>query len=229
MGNSQTTNADGVASENPVIEENLESVEIPDFTPGEAVTTPYGLSSVDSVREDGIVIVRPLTWLIATGKPPIFYMNAKDVKPFAESVEIDQVVKTPYGVSVRIEGVREDGIIVVQPKTWALATGKPPIFYMNAKDVKPWFDEEITPEESAVVIEEAVASVEETTELVETSDATPDETTGSSPTVSSEAAPTSVEAVAEATAVLSLAEPSPSSEPVPEVRIHQTHIFSNSR
>lgn len=52
-------------------------------------------------------------------------------------MHLKQKVETPYGVGKIIE-IRS-GHYVVEPETWRLAAGQKPTFYMNPKDVKPFF------------------------------------------------------------------------------------------
>lgn len=51
------------------------------FKSGDYVQTPYGSGTVSETRADGIVIVRPDTWVLDRNKIPIFYMHHSAVKP----------------------------------------------------------------------------------------------------------------------------------------------------
>lgn len=53
-------------------------------------------------------------------------------------VFVKQTVITPYGKGI-VEQVTE-GKITVRPSNWLLANDQQPIFYMNPKDVKPFFN-----------------------------------------------------------------------------------------
>jgi hypothetical protein len=42
------------------------------------VQTPYGKGQILEIRTTGIVVVSPTNWLLANGKPPVFYLNGND-------------------------------------------------------------------------------------------------------------------------------------------------------
>lgn len=50
---------------------------------------------------------------------------------------VNQKVSTPYGVGV-ITVIRDEGLVVV-PSDWIMAGGQKPTFYLNEKDVNPYF------------------------------------------------------------------------------------------
>ena len=208
MGNAQTQTAEETTA--------VESAAL-DFTGGQIVITPYGKSAVDSIREDGIIIVKPLTWALATGRPPVFFMNAKDVKHFVEeeiSVEstdtaasepIEEALKATEEISpIAAEEAAVESIEKAEVTEDASAVAADISTETDNKEADP----ELIKEEAAAPLAEVKASPTEET-------ATP---------ISSEAAPAVVEAVAEPTEILSLAEPVPSAEPVVQVRLTFTLV-----
>lgn len=104
---------------------------------GDYVTTPYGTGTVEKIRDDGVVIVRPDTWQLDRNKIPTFYMNRNAVHKSAvtlHSFNIGDFVRTPYGTGFVTE-TRPDGVIVVRPDTWVVAGDHKPFFFMNASTV----------------------------------------------------------------------------------------------
>ncbi len=51
---------------------------------------------------------------------------------------LNQSVITPYGVG-KVQGLRTDDVVVI-PTNWFMAGGQTPTFYLNNKDVKPYYD-----------------------------------------------------------------------------------------
>jgi hypothetical protein len=97
------------------------------------VICPYGKGFVKDIREkDGIVIVEPSTWILANKKPPVFYLNPKDLKPL---YHIGETITCAFG-NGKILDIRQDGIYVVQLDHWLLATGKSPTLYLNQSSIK---------------------------------------------------------------------------------------------
>jgi hypothetical protein len=45
---------------------------------GDSVQTAYGKGQIIAIRDDGVVVVSPSHWVLANGKLPVFYLNAKD-------------------------------------------------------------------------------------------------------------------------------------------------------
>lgn len=115
------------------------------FQVGEIVSTPYGKGIVKK-GENGyksMVTVTPLSWTLADGQAPTFYLNAADVKPF---YHINQPIHTTFGhgyitdIRRRSKGEGEkdgdeNGVItyLVQLFNWKLATGKSPVLYLNSQ------------------------------------------------------------------------------------------------
>jgi hypothetical protein len=50
---------------------------------------------------------------------------------------VNQTVITPYGEG-KISQIRENDVVVI-PTKWLMACGQKPTFYLNVKDVKPYF------------------------------------------------------------------------------------------
>jgi hypothetical protein len=95
--------------------------------PRQRVYTPYGVGRVLEVRSNNLVI-EPLSWQLAAGQKPTFYMNAKDVKPFFKEGD---AVKSIFGNGTikHYEGDRD--IYVIALDDWKLATGKSPTLFLN--------------------------------------------------------------------------------------------------
>jgi hypothetical protein len=55
------------------------------FCAGKKVTTPYGNGIVSEIRSDGTVVMCPDNWLLANGKPPVFYMHESSVTVLSSS------------------------------------------------------------------------------------------------------------------------------------------------
>jgi len=97
--------------------------------PGAAALTPYGPATIVGVRgEDGVVLARPTTWFLATGKPPVLFLQASQVTPAFYAY---QRVKTQYGLGV-VKEVRRDNVIVVEINSWELAYGCRPTVFLQA-------------------------------------------------------------------------------------------------
>lgn len=89
--------------------------------------TPYGESTVIETRDDVITICEPNKWKLATSKPPTYYLNKNDVKPF---YAIGEKVSCVWGHGA-IQNIREDGVYVVTLNNWTLADGKSPTLYLQ--------------------------------------------------------------------------------------------------
>jgi len=96
---------------------------------GDVVDCMYGRCRVDEVREDdGMVIATPLSWRLAAGQLPVFYLNKESVKP--ATVRVGDVVKCNYGGLGTVVEVREaDFVITLQ--NWKLAQGQSPSLYLQ--------------------------------------------------------------------------------------------------
>jgi hypothetical protein len=95
---------------------------------GLSVETPYGHGVLKNVREsDGLYIVEPKTWKLANNKPPIFYLNPKDVK---QILNVGDYVQSIFGKGI-IQGIRDDCIFVVTLFNWKLANDKSPTLFLN--------------------------------------------------------------------------------------------------
>lgn len=95
---------------------------------GETVTTPYGPGIITELRDNGVVVVSPITWIMDRGQKATFYMNPKDVKP---RFYIGQEIVCNFGNGF-IENYREsDHIFVVRLHDWRLATNKSPVLFLN--------------------------------------------------------------------------------------------------
>ena len=100
---------------------------------GQEVISPYGKGTIKQIREhDNMVLVEPLTWLLANNKPPVFYMNPKDITPL---YAVGDSLTCPFG-NGKLYEIRNDGIYVVKLETWKLATGKSPTLYLNKSSIK---------------------------------------------------------------------------------------------
>lgn len=55
-----------------------------------------------------------------------------------ENLFVSQKVLTPYGVG-KISELRSEDVIVI-PSEWQMACGQKPTFYLNVKDVKPFYN-----------------------------------------------------------------------------------------
>ena len=105
------------------------------FHTGQEVSCPYGKGNVKEIRHhDNIVIVQPSTWLLANNKPPLYFLNSKDVKPINK---IGDRITCSFGQGTILE-IRSDGIYVVVLDNWLLATKKSPTLYLNQQSIKPF-------------------------------------------------------------------------------------------
>lgn len=93
---------------------------------GQIVSTPYGPGTVIETRKDHIV-VEPSTGTMAMGQKPTFYMNRADVRGV---VSPEDKVQTIFGRG-EVQGVRDDGVIVVLLDHWKLANGTSPVLYLQ--------------------------------------------------------------------------------------------------
>ncbi len=120
----------------------------PYYKLGDVVKTIYGTGILQSIRADGIHVVTVQSWKLANNTSPTLYVQAdalvKEVfvvffpfmiffkKTSPTLRKVGDLVRTAYGKGKIIE-IRE-GIVVVSPTDWFLANGKPPIYYLNARD-----------------------------------------------------------------------------------------------
>ncbi len=104
--------------------------------PGKTVDTQYGLCVISSLRGD-CVVAQPLEWTLAYGQVPTFFLQKESVSK-AEYDPNDArtgcSVDTPYGKCV-VTSIRKD-CLVLEPKTWSLAYGQIPTFYLQKDTVK---------------------------------------------------------------------------------------------
>ena len=96
---------------------------------GEVVDCMYGRCRVDEVRADDMVKCTPLSWRLAAGQLPVFYLNKESVKP--ATVRVGDVVKCNYGGVGSVVEVRETGDYVITLANWKLAQGQSPRLYLQ--------------------------------------------------------------------------------------------------
>jgi hypothetical protein len=137
----------------------------PLFNIGDHVKTAYGIGEIKSIRtSDGIHVVKLVNWKQAVGNTPELYIHGQSLEPIDkdstnnsnnptlnEHFCVNMLVNTPFGVGT-IKEIRETGQLVVEPRNWQLATGRPPVFYLDPKVATPAIP---------AVINENVMSMEE--------------------------------------------------------------------
>jgi tetratricopeptide (TPR) repeat protein len=95
---------------------------------GQKVLTPYGESTVlDVSRGDEITVCEPNQWKLATSRPPTYYLNRKDVRPY---FAVGDQISCAWGRGL-VQEIRSDAVYVITLENWKLADGKSPTLYLQ--------------------------------------------------------------------------------------------------
>jgi hypothetical protein len=105
---------------------------IPGAFKGTTVQTPYGVATVESIRADGVHVVRPLNWKLANDSVATLYLQPEQISLIQTPgiLEGDEVM-TVYGQGYVEKKRREENDVVVKLRNWKLAQGQSPTLYLN--------------------------------------------------------------------------------------------------